>query len=199
MTSKGTQLSFYDLVHNIDDEEYLHFGVSMVVFAAITIVFSIGENGCIWHFERFGGDPQKRTILNQLIGQLALNNIVGQAGVATLSFRIVFGPLSKPVYSSTFVLANITSSIVLLLILNEIILVRWLSMFVWKRSPPINDDFFGTFIMLLNYTIAFVFVSIGLIGGTTYNNMTFLLTGDYFFRDPKLSFIRYILSKNLPF
>ena len=190
MTSQGTQLCLYDLVHNIDDEEYLHFGLSMVVFAAITVVLSIGENACIWHFERYGGDPQKRTILNQLIGQLAMDNIVAQVGTVSLSVRLALGPLPKTVFSLTFVLTNITSSIVLLLILNEIILVRWLSMFVWKRSPPINDDFFGTFIMLLNYTIAFVFGPMGLIGGTNYNNMTFLLTGDYFFRDPKLSVVR---------
>ncbi len=186
------QLVLEEKVFNIDHDKYFRFRVTMAVFAMATVILSTMSLGCIWHYERFGGDPRKRTILNQLIGLLALNNICGQLiGMLAFYYRLaISGPLSMTAAKIMFLVPNVTTSFVILLILDEIILIRWLSVFIWKQLPPLNDDFFGLFFKCLNFGLSLMFVIMGLTGGTSQNNLLFLLTGSYFPWEPKLTIKR---------
>ena len=182
------QFELLEVLNNIDNKDYLIFRVAMMALTVLIMVFGCGLLGCIWHFERFGGDPQKRTILNQLIGMLAFDSmVVLMETLLALLYRLCFGPISHTMALLTFIVPTFSISIVVLLILNEIILLRWISVFVWKQLPPINDDFFAMFFNCLNIGITTLFVLMGLLGGHRYSNLSFLMSGSYYLREPKLS------------
>ncbi len=178
-------------VNNIDHSDYFAFRMGMVAFKVITTILSIIVLGIVWHYERYGGDPQKRTILNQLIGMMAWNNLTVQVVAAmSLLFRLLFGQLPMEVVMVTFVAPNVISSLFILFILNEIIIVRCYTLVLLKQLPPINDDFFATFIQCLNYTLGVMFVSMGRLGGISYDNLVYFMTGEYFNKEPLLSAAR---------
>ena len=182
---------FHEKVVNIEKEVYFNFKMAMIVFALTTLFLGTIALGCIWHFERYGGDPQKRTILNQLIGLLALNNLFGQAPqLLTVSYRLLFGPLTVQMAMWSFIAVTIASSMVILFILDEIILIRWLSVFVWKQLPPINDDFFGMFLTRLNFGLALMFILLGVFCDMPYDNIVYLMTGAFHYKESKLTIRR---------
>ncbi len=171
--------SFDYIVDNIDSADNFPFKILTGIVTLAILVLSIGPMGGLWHYERFGGDPQKRTILNQLIGVLALNSLVASliCQVALLH-RLIHGPLSVSMAILVFFAPNFISSIVLLMILNEIILIRFLSAFWWKQLPPLNDDFVGVFLNFVNYGLATMLAIMAQMGGDPNDNLLFIMTGN---------------------
>ncbi len=179
---------FEYLVKNIDHANYFKLRMGMAAFTAITVIFSVLVLGIVWHYERFGGDPQKRTILNQLIGMLAINNLALQNfALMVLSIRLIFGPLSLAEAMIAFLAPSVVSSLVVMFILNEIIIIRCCTVVLLKQLLRINDDFLASFIKLANYGIAFLFVTFGHVGGVPNDDFIFLLTDVYYCREPLLS------------
>ncbi len=177
-TSDPSLTSFDHVLENIDHPDYFPFKMATLVATIGIQAFSVVPLGCIWHYERYGGDPQKRTILNQLIGLFALNTLTGNlTALSALVIRLAFGPLPVHLAISTFFFPNVLFSTTLLLALNEIIVIRFLSVFWWKRVSPLDDNFFGLFFAVLNYSIALVFTIMGHIDGGPKQYVLFLMSG----------------------
>ena len=172
-------LSQFDYtISNLDDAEYYKLRIITAIVLTAIMVLSIGPLGFLWHYERFGGDPQKRTILNQLIGVMALNNLIALViNIVVFLTRLFYGPLSMSAAFTTFFLPNGIAYTVVFLILNEIILLRFLSVFWWKQLPPINDDFFGVYFHCINYGLAILFLLMGQMGGNPNDHLFFLVSG----------------------
>ncbi len=171
-------LTFDYIILNIDHPDFFAFKWILLIVMVFIEVLSCVLLGIIWHYERYGGDPQKRTILNQLTGLFAFNIFLGNLVTRTgLIFRLAYGPLSFDLALLTFSLPSMVFSTVPLLILNEIIIVRFLSAFWWKRLPPLDEKFFGLFFSCLNIGITLFFTVIGYTGGYPSSNLTFLITG----------------------
>ncbi len=197
--SDSCSLTDFDyMVLNIDHENYKAFWISTVVFLAFTSFLLVGVSFCVWHYERFGGDPQKRTIFNQLVGALAENNMTVQTMANTaLFYRLILGPLSMDLTLTLFMHTSVIGSLAIIFTLDEMMVLRFLSVFLWKQSPPINDDFFGVFFQCLNYGLGFVLSFFSHIGGPPHGNMTFILTGFYHVKEPAVSAVRYVNILNL--
>ncbi len=181
-------INFEFTVKNIDHPDYHGFRNWASVFVGILILLSVSTMGLLWYYEKYGGDPRKRSIFNQLIGMMGMTVATWMmASVGTLLCRLIFGPLSMTQFIVAFSTPLFVSSLVIQLILNEIIILRFLTIVIWKQLPPINDDFFALFFFCLNYGLAFLFLSLGLLGGPPITNVTFLMTGAYFPWEPKLS------------
>ncbi len=177
-TSDPSLTSFDHVLENIDHPHYFPFKMATLIASLGIQAFSVVPLGCIWHYERYGGDPQKRTILNQLIGLFALNTLTGNlTALSALVIRLAFGPLPVHLAISTFFFPNVLFSTTLLLALNEIIVIRFLSVFWWKRVSPLDDNFFGLFFTVLNYSIALVFTIMGHIDGGPKQYVLFLMSG----------------------
>ncbi len=182
---------FEYVVQNIDHESYRTTRLTLATWIAATIVLSTGVSFCLWNYERFGGDPQKRTIFNQLLGMLAVNNMSLQVvGSTTLICRLLFGPLSIDASTVMFINVNAAGSLAVLFTLNQIMVLRCLSVCLWKQSPPINDDFFGTFFHCLNFGLAAVLVFYGHTGGPPHKKLTYFLAGSYYQMEPVYSIRR---------
>ncbi len=153
------------IVENVDNPKYAALRIVFFILVLSILVISIGAYGCIWHYERYGGDPQKRTILNQLIGLYALSTIFGYlTNVSAFLYRLAFQPIPLSYATATFFMTSFVTCIACFLILDEIVILRFLSTFWWKQFPPINDDFFAVFLFLTNYGIALLFMSMGHMG-----------------------------------
>ncbi len=162
----------------LDSHEFYHFKVFLLAICFIIQIFGNPMCLAIWSYERYGGDPQKRTILNQLTSDLAWHCILANmTSLATFMFRLTTGPLSTFMASSTYYVSNQTVAISAMLSLNEMAILKFLSIFTWKRLPPINEDFFGHFLRIMNHLVGFLFALFGRMGGSNDNEMYFILTG----------------------
>ena len=172
------RLSLEYILEDIDHPKHFLFKSVVIAFAIVILVGSGSLLGLIWHYERHGGDPQKRTILNQLIGLFAVDTFVGNfISVPSLLCRLAYGPMSMDLALGTFFVPSMVAGTVSLLILNEITVIRFMSAFWWKQLPPINENFFGLFLPCFNYGIAFLFAGMGFTGGNPNGNLSFLFTG----------------------
>ncbi len=180
-------IKFDYVVDNIDNPGFFQIRVWMIISMLIVAILSPLVLSIIWHYERFGGDPRKRTVFNQLVGMLAMNIIVSQAIANGLFIgRLLFGPLS-PEVTNVFAFVQINNGLVTLFILDEIIILRCLSVFLWKQFPPINNDFFCLFFHCFNYCLAFLFAIMGLQDGIADNNLIYLLQGVFNYKKVKLT------------
>lgn len=109
----------------------------------------------IW-YEKYGEDPMKRTILNQLFSNNLI--IVVCYNLIPSNFflvRLIFGaPLN---YNFTFAFFFIFKSmlgIAGLISILEYNVLRFLTICIWKRLPPFDELFGGIFLKLLNFTLA---------------------------------------------
>ncbi len=186
-----TLTMFEFTINNIDHPDYHGIKIFTAIYVTTLLGFSIGPLASLWHYERFGGDPQKMTILNQLIGAMALNSIVALL-FCTNAFliRVIFGPLPTSVAVAILFVPNFIAGLVVVLILNEIILIRFLSVFWWKQVPLFNDDFFCMFFHFMNYGLTTFWAALGQMGGDPNDNMFFIMTGFIHHRVTELSLPR---------
>ena len=100
-----------------------------IIFPIGLIISSIFYWGTIY-YERYGGDPMKRTIQNRFISAIAFSTIMNEY-TATVAFawRIQIGPLNDNVAMvavfintlySTFVLINLSETIIYKVISSKI-------------------------------------------------------------------------------
>ena len=104
-----------------------------IIFPIGLIISSIFYWGTIY-YERYGGDPMKRTIQNRFISAIAFSTIMNEY-TATVAFawRIQIGPLNDNVAMvavfintlySTFVLINLSETIIYKVISSKIYVIN---------------------------------------------------------------------------
>lgn len=116
---------------------------------------------CLMWFERFGGNVQRRNLINRMVfqvqGCIIFNNIL----VVNIDFFRFFLGWQ---YSENFcVIRNFSSKFIFVLGFfwsNEIVGVRYVYHCVWKSVKIVNDDFFLTFFMVGNIFLSGFFVLI---------------------------------------
>ena len=92
-------------------------------------------------FEKKGGDPQKRNIINRLLSLALTNQIVYTTLIGSSKFcREVFGLISFDKMIWVEFLGYIALNN-MLLFLNEMTIMKFLSIIVWKRVKGLNDSF----------------------------------------------------------
>ncbi len=173
-----TVSAFEYWVDNIDSPRYSAFRTGSAIAVLVILLLAIMALGSVWHYERYGGDPQKRTLLNQLVGQSAFTIMIClMVALSAMIFRLTNGPMSAFYAVPIFFIPNFICATTLLLSLNEIILFRFLTIVWWKHLPPIHDNFFGWYLTCSNYGIALLFASMGQLAGDPDDNIFFVMTG----------------------
>ena len=103
----------------------------------------------IVHYEKFGHDPQKRSLPNRVFSyNTILFVIVFTIHSNILISRTLFGPVGIVITEIRYYL--FTSAISALLGATEIMFFRCIMIFSWKKYAMINDEFFATFLNILN-------------------------------------------------
>ena len=110
-------------------------------------------------FEIFGGDSQKRTIMNRLLSALLINSAI--LGIICGIFRVardVVGPFDY----NTALFFRISASFFKLaayFFYNSLTICRFLFIVVWKRMRGIQDKFWAYFLWLLAYVLSFWYIT----------------------------------------
>ena len=106
----------------------------------------------IVHYEKFGHDPQKRSLPNRVFSyNTILFVIVFTIHSNILISRTLFGPVGIVITEIRYYL--FTSAISALLGATEIMFFRCVMIFSWKKYAMINDEFFATFLNIFNVMI----------------------------------------------
>ena len=109
------------------------------------------------HYEHFGGDPQKRSIFNQIIGFLAAIELV--TGIVTEHIfiaRIVFGCLPSGL-GTCFWFINKSKHVACSILIMIAATYKVIRMYSFRRIASLNDDSFSTFFLLASIMNAFIF------------------------------------------
>jgi hypothetical protein len=121
-------------------------GVTFVLIEVIGNTLLLGISG----YERFHGDPMKRTLFNQLLSLFCIAMIiVNVVSVPFFTARVLFGPLGH----FATILFFFTSSVAVLMklmILNEMVIFYFLLAFFKRRMSLLNDHFWATYVTMLN-------------------------------------------------
>ena len=110
-------------------------------------------------FEMFGGDSQKRTIMNRLLSGIFINGAILSMilGICRIS-RDVVGPFDYNTamffrISASFFKLNAYS------FYNTLTICRFLFIVVWKRMKGIQDKFWAYFLYLWAFVFSFWYIT----------------------------------------
>ena len=97
-------------------------------------------------FERKGGDPQKRNVINRLFSKSLTNLIIFNIVIGGSKIcREVFGLLNFNIMILIEYIGYISASNIILYS-NEMTIIKYLHIIVWKRVKGINDEFWAFFL-----------------------------------------------------
>ncbi len=132
----------------------------------------------IIHYEHFGGDPQKRTVLNSLTAygcaMLCCHQLV--TGTVTEAF-FMEGPVGG-IPALIHIVARMFTSVGMFLAWTEQVVIKWLMVFRWKNAAVLSDDFFALFFKLFNVMIASGMCVCNVVLGLVYHTNYSLLSGE---------------------
>ena len=110
-------------------------------------------------FEMFGGDSQKRTIMNRLLSAIFINGAILSMilGICRIS-RDVVGPFD---YNTAmfFRISAFFFKHAAYFFYNSLTICRFLFIVVWKRMKGIQDKFWAYFLFLFAYVFSFWYIT----------------------------------------
>ena len=108
-------------------------------------------------FEKYGGDPMKRSINNQLVTQsgcaMILHNLVC---TSIFTWRVILGPVYLPIAVFESFIMNIWMTWGFL-VLTEMSVIKALMIFKWFWIVGIEEQFTGK--LLIGFNLGFVMTS----------------------------------------
>ena len=144
----------------------------------LIIYFLLVPIGCLLHFlvihyEQFGGDPQKRSIFNQIIAYIAafeiLNALVSEH---ILVMRVFYGCLPIEIATLHWFSVNFKNSVVVTFITVSL-MYRTMRIFSFKRVAGLNDKVVSIFILLATALNNFLYVVMYcMLGGSQSHQLT---------------------------
>jgi len=128
--------------------------IYVIILFTIHIIGPILISGIII-FEKNGGDPQKRNVINRLFSR-ALTNVILFTIVVGCSrvCREVFGLLDFNVMLIFECIGYVSLSNVIMFF-NEMTIIKYLHIIVWKRVKGINDEFWALFLSAITMSWSF--------------------------------------------
>ena len=129
-------------------------------------------------FEIFGGDSQKRTILNRLLSGSLINAaifgiIIGVSRIVRDCYGLVDSRLGLSIIVARMIVKNASYMFFFCLTIW-----RYLFIVVWKRMRGVQDNFFSTFITLSIYAFCAWVAMAKLIIGFHPNQVIFIYLSD---------------------
>lgn len=158
--------SFY-IINSTESEHYSGHFLGILALPAFVGVETIGNicNLALILHEKYGSDPMKRNMTNQLLSSILIAlifiNIVSLPGILV---RLLFGPLPRiyavvTCYSVGFGYFYIT------LTSAEIVVLKCLFISHWSRMAAIVDEFLAKFFIIFNVILVTFLLGLFLLSG----------------------------------
>ena len=157
--AENTELLYQYLYGDVSGKIVLYSNI--VVSSLVGPILMIG----IVIFEMFGGDSQKRTIVNRLLSALLINTAIWSflLGITKAS-RDIVGLLDYKTALFLQISARLFSNTAYIFY-NVLTIIRYLFIVVWKRMRGFQDKFWSSVFCLSAYTLSIWF------------NIVFIMTG----------------------
>ena len=143
----------------------------IIYYCVLILILVVGPLLCfpIVLYERYGGDRQKRTIINRLCSLIFTNIAFQSCNWSMLRImRDIFGLLPTHITNIVALISN-TVELSSLLFVTELTMFRFLYIVVWRRMKTIEDDFWNFVLTMSTFLVALFFsLSVHICGGQTY-------------------------------
>ncbi len=175
-------LDWKNIAMNHDEADKSHASYWIVSFLSLTYIIGTVLLGIIIQYEKYGEDPQKRGLSNQVntrkfevvINIICLPDFTFQlmATVARLTFAYfwflfplnVWSTIIPPItYNAQYFWYFLVLTYLVAISMTgwEIMLIRFWIIVVTKRMLPLMDDFFGWFLQWANVTVGLWMALVG--------------------------------------
>ena len=157
--AERTELLYQYLYGDVSGKIVLYSNI--VVSSLVGPILMIG----IVIFEMFGGDSQKRTIVNRLLSALLINTAIWSflLGITKAS-RDIVGLLDYNTALFLQISARLFSNTAYIFY-NVLTIIRYLFIVVWKRMRGFQDKFWSSFFCFSAYTLSVWFIIVYLMSG----------------------------------
>ncbi len=154
------------------------YKITLVVITIFCGIVGIGLHVGIIHYEKLGGDPQKRSATNQLTSVTCVLYIVMVLLTFSASnWRTWIGPLTIPHAQITLILFHWLVHVCLLTSL-EILFRKLFKILDVAVCKGIDDNWLAVFLTLLNLLLAGIAVTVKVRSGVILDYDFYLLTGE---------------------
>ena len=117
--------------------------ICMGVFSPLGLVTTVLLYGGIIYYEKWGNDPQKRSLSNMIMCCFCWTLLVVVfLSISIGSLRICFGPLG-PTFGYVMIISRQACILNLMLCFLEIIIVKILQITCWSKMANLNDEFWS--------------------------------------------------------
>ena len=140
-------------------------------------------NGCLFAtfaYERFGMDPQKRTVINQLLSQCCWTIMIFNiTSFPVIIFRRLLGPLNSKIGAWFFLNGRMFISMISLL-LSELMILKCMYIWKWSIMAMKDDNLISKIILRINILLSsLITLQATMLDDTTCNSIEKSLTGRY--------------------
>ena len=145
-------------------------------------------NGCLFAtfaYERFGMDPQKRTVINQLLSQSCWTIMVFNiTSFPVIIFRRLLGPLNSKIVAWFFLNGRMFTSMISLL-LSELMILKCMYIWKWSMMAMKDDNLISKIILRINILLSsLITLQATMLDDATCNSIEKSLTGRYEMQSP---------------
>ena len=140
-------------------------------------------NGCLFAtfaYERFGMDPQKRTVINQLLSQCCWTIMIFNITLfPVIIFRRLSGPLNSKIAAWFLLNGRIFISMISLL-LSELMILKCMYIWKWSIMAMKDDNLISKIILRINILLSsLITLQATMLDDTTCNSIEKSITGRY--------------------
>ena len=140
-------------------------------------------NGCLFAtfaYERFGMDPQKRTVINQLLSQSCWTIMIFNiTSFPVIIFRRLLGPLNSKIGAWFFLNGRMFISMISLL-LSELMILKCMYIWKWSIMAMKDDNLISKMILRINILLSsLITLQTTMLDDTTCNSIEKSITGRY--------------------
>ena len=148
----------------------------VILYSCIFVISLLGPVLCggIIMYENYGGDRQKRTILNRLFSLILYNMIVYAIFKGILRIVRDINGLYDYDLALWFDFVCRTLKLNICLLYNQLTIIRFLYILVWKRMRVINDDLWTAFLRRTTFLVSGFTTTIPFMIGCKPNKIFFL-------------------------
>ena len=180
-TCNDTSFEIFNMEQNsmedVDDFKNLLNTPSVKIISGILsfflITFTNAFNVLVIMFEKHGGDPLKRSLINQLTAEIGYGMILHNTiCIPLLTWRIFFGPLYVGIAAFSTFCKNF-SLFWIMNCLTEVFIVKALNLNKFSYMAGIDDTFMSRFLLLENLGFLFLSQSSRFYLGSMYESIEF--------------------------
>ena len=140
-------------------------------------------NGCLFAtqaYERFGMDPQKRTVLNQLLSQCCWTIMIfNTTSFPVIIFRRLLGPLNSKIAAWFLLNGRIFVSMISLL-LSEMMILKSMYICRWSIMAMKDDNLISKVVLRINILLSsLITLQVTMLDDDTCNPIENTITGRY--------------------